>query len=117
MKLVGCEGLVGLSTTIVFLILFAFIPCPSENVCGQQLNTIEDPILAMKELVKPATILICAIGVVFSIAFFNFFGVSVTKYSSPSHRAVVDTSRTVLIWAFFLAIGDEKFIGLQVGGV
>ena len=60
----------------------------------------------MKQLVQPATILACAIGVIFSIAFFNFFGVSVTKYSSPAHRAVVDSSRTVLIWIFFLGLGD-----------
>lgn len=60
----------------------------------------------MEELVKPATILLCAFGVVLSISFFNFAGVSVTKYTSAGHRAVVDMSRTVLIWAFFLALQD-----------
>lgn len=28
LKLVGCEGLMGLSITIVFLLISAFIPCP-----------------------------------------------------------------------------------------
>lgn len=48
MKLVGCEGLIGFCTTIIFLILFSFIPCPSENICGQEFHTFEDSILAMK---------------------------------------------------------------------
>ena len=88
------------------MIIFSFIPCPGDNFCSRPYDFIEDPILAMKELVKPFTILLCAFGIIVSIAFFNFLGVSVTKYSSVSHRAVVDTSRTVIVWVFFLALGN-----------
>jgi hypothetical protein len=34
----------------------------------------------------------------FSIAFFNFFGVSVTKHMSASTRMVLDSLRTMVIW-------------------
>lgn len=96
------------------MIIFAFIPCPGENFCSRPYDYIEAPILAIKELVKPIGVLFCALGIIVSIAFFNFLGVSVTKYSSVSHRAVVDTSRTVVVWIFFLALGNETFLGLQV---
>ena len=106
--------MIGFFTSIIVMIIFAYIPCPGNNFCSRPYDYIEAPILAMKELIKPIGILFCAIGIIISIAFFNFLGVSVTKYSSVSHRAVVDTSRTVIVWIFFLALGTETFLVLQV---
>ena len=54
-----------------------------------------------------------------SIAFYNFFGLSVTKYASAAQRATLDISRTVLIWVFFLLYpgqGKETFYWLQLIG-
>lgn len=48
-----------------------------------------------------------AICTIFSIAFFNVFGVSLTKYASAAQRATVDTTRTVVIWVFEVLIGME----------
>ena len=45
---------------------------------------------------------------IISIAFFNFFGLSVTKTQSATTRMVLDSVRTVVIWAFALAVGWEK---------
>jgi hypothetical protein len=42
-----------------------------------------------------------------SIAFFNFFGLSVTKTQSATTRMVLDSIRTIVIWAFALAVGWE----------
>ena len=36
--------------------------------------------------------------VMVSIAFFNFSGVSITKYMSATTRKVLDTLRTMVIW-------------------
>ena len=52
---------------------------------------------------------------VISIAFFNFFGVSVTKSLSGAARASIDACRTLLIWLFALRMGWERFHMLQVG--
>ena len=38
-----------------------------------------------------------------SIAFFNGFGVAVTKNASAAQRSTIDTARTVVIWIFFLS--------------
>jgi hypothetical protein len=51
---------------------------------------------------------------VVSIAFFNFFGVSVTKELSGGARAAIDACRTLFIWAFSLAVQWERFHALQV---
>ena len=53
-------------------------------------------------------------GSIVSIAFFNFFGLSVTKSLSGGARAAIDACRTILIWLFSVQIGWEKFHGLQV---
>lgn len=57
----------------------------------------------------------------FSIASFNAFGVTVTKNASSAQRSTVDTSRTVLIWLFFMTVpvpgvAKESFTWLQLFG-
>lgn len=65
-------------------------------------------------------ILFCGLGVICTIAFFNYFGVATTKYASAPQRSTVDTSRTVLIWVFFLTVpikgAEETFKWLQLIG-
>ena len=53
-------------------------------------------------------------GSVVSIAFFNFFGISVTKRLSGAARCTIDACRTLFVWVFSLYIGWESFHGLEV---
>merc|ERR1712066_581753 len=55
-------------------------------------------------------------GNIISIAFFNFFGVSITSHMSAAHRMVLDSVRTLLVWGFSLALGWEHFHPLQLLG-
>jgi len=57
---------------------------------------------------------IYCLGTVVSIAFFNFAGVSVTKELSATTRMVLDSVRTLVIWAVTLALGWQSFHYLQV---
>lgn len=50
----------------------------------------------------------------FSIAFFNFAGVTVTKELSATTRMVLDSVRTLVIWIFSIPLFGEKFIPVQV---
>lgn len=52
----------------------------------------------------------------FSIAFFNFFGISVTKKMSAAHRMVLDSVRTCVVWAAGLTFFGETFSILQLIG-
>lgn len=56
------------------------------------------------------------LGNIFSIAFFNFAGISVTKELSATTRMVLDNGRTIIIWAVTLAIGWQTFHVLQIVG-
>ena len=54
------------------------------------------------------------------MAFFNGFGVAVTKNASSAQRATIDTARTLVIWVFFLIFEvynqKEDFYWLQLAG-
>ena len=56
------------------------------------------------------------LGNILSIAFFNFAGVSVTKELSATTRMVLDSGRTLLIWAVSLSLKWQKFYPLQIVG-
>ncbi|KAJ2237756.1 hypothetical protein H4R99_000717 [Coemansia sp. RSA 1722] len=57
-----------------------------------------------------------SIYIMLSIAFFNYFGLSVTRYLSATSRATIDTCRTLFIWMSSLALGWESFNWIQVVG-
>ncbi len=56
------------------------------------------------------------LGNVFSIAFFNFAGISVTKEMSATTRMVLDSSRTIVIWLCSILFGWQTFEALQLLG-
>ncbi|CAG8525813.1 487_t:CDS:2 [Paraglomus occultum] len=56
------------------------------------------------------------IAICFSIAFFNFFGLAVTRTVSATARSTIDTSRIVFVWMVSLLLGWEIFSWLQVLG-
>ena len=119
LKVVGWEGIWGVSFYVVLLFIFQFIKCkPTEEMC--QYGRFEDSISAFQEMVSNPWILVLSIGTCFTIASFNAFGIAVTKYASAANRAVLDSSRTVLIWIFFLVVPvqdwREKFLVLQLVG-
>ncbi|RKP10160.1 hypothetical protein THASP1DRAFT_13242 [Thamnocephalis sphaerospora] len=59
---------------------------------------------------------VAGIAIALSIAFFNWFGLSVTRTVSSVSRATIDTCRTLFIWMVSLGLGWESFKWLQVVG-
>ena len=57
-----------------------------------------------------------SLAICLSIALFNFSGLAVTKNVSATARSLIDTSRTVGIWAVSLLLGWEQLAPLQVLG-
>jgi len=53
---------------------------------------------------------------IFDIAFFNYFGISITKYASAAQRSTVDLLRILSVWIFSIVLGLEKFNVLIVPG-
>lgn len=71
---------------------------------------------AIYQISHSSPLLIAVIGSIFSIAFFNFSGVTVTKKASAVARSTIDVSRTILIWAVELFLGWNSFNYLQLAG-
>jgi len=114
MQAVGLEGLWGCSIYIILLPIMYYVPCHVENVCNN--GVIEDSVAALHQVFASTNLLIAVIGGILSIAFFNFFGVTTTKNASATARSTIDTSRTLAVWIFTMAVGWQDFLYLQAIG-
>lgn len=105
---VGFEGFWGV------ILLSTILPCMYLiKINGDR---IEDSYDAMVQVYHSPELFLAIMWSVFSIAFFNFFGISVTKYLSATHRTTIDSCRTLFVWIVSMAIGWEDFIPLQLVG-
>lgn len=115
LKVVGWEGVWGVLLYCILLPIFQFIKCKNELLCPY--GVIEDTKRAFEDFGENPVLIVLSICICFSIASFNAFGVAVTKNASAAQRSTIDTSRTVLIWIFFMIVPVygvylEKFSGL-----
>ena len=106
-------GMFGFTVLCLLLIPFGYIHVGPE--WGHNPNhLLEDAPDGLVQIGNNGLLLLALMLTVVSIAFFNFCGVSITKELSATTRKVLDTLRTLVIWAFSLAVGWEEFFYLQV---
>lgn len=97
MLAVGYEGFFGTSSILIgILVLIAFPSIPLT-------------IIPPRSELTPSVLLASTL-IMFSIAGFNFFGLSVTRKVSATARSTIDTCRTLGIWMGSLALGWEKVV-------
>ena len=133
LKAVGWEGVWGTCFYLIFLIIAQNIECPvgeSKNdffklICFQaEANgpyLLENSFYALKQLGSDTSLLLYCILYICSIGVFNFVGITISKILSSPARAIIDTIRTIVVWAFFLlpivdAQYQEHFKWLQFIG-
>lgn len=131
LKVVGFEGMWGVCIYIIVMIVSYFISCDSwtetlrKNLCAENEKgetRFEDILFAFRQIGDSVQLICFFLLYIISIAFFNFAGLSVTKYVSSTARTIVDTLRTVVIWLFFLTMPfvpestKENFFWLQLVG-
>lgn len=115
LQAVGWEGIFGFVVLSILLVPMYFIHVPSAFSKNPR-NVVEDAIDAFYMIKNNNLLLVPITGTVFSIAFFNFAGISVTKEISATTRMVLDSIRTIVIWAISLSLGWQKFHSLQLVG-
>lgn len=108
LKVVGLEGFFGFWILGIVLIPMYYI-----RPGGYPIENTPD---ALHQIANNWRIPLAMAGNALSIAFFNFFGITVTQQLSASHRMVLDSVRTVLVWACSLCLGWESFHYLQLVG-
>jgi hypothetical protein len=110
---VGYEGLFG---AISILLIIPILALPSVSA----ISPFFDIPRGWHQMIDNPPVLWSGVAIAISIAFFNFFGLSVTRHVSATARSLTDTCRTLAIWVISLGLGWEKFIVpisfLQVAG-
>ncbi|KAF8696523.1 Nucleotide-sugar transporter, partial [Rhizoctonia solani] len=95
MLAVGWEGFFGTFTILLALPVIAYFPSIPLTI-----------IPPSSELTSP--VLLASFLIMFSIASFNYFGLSVTRSISATARSTIDTCRTLGIWIGSVMLGWEK---------
>ncbi|XP_067327873.1 solute carrier family 35 member F6 [Anolis sagrei] len=114
LQAVGTEGFFGFVILSLLLVPMYFIPAGEFG--SEPRFVLEDALDAFCQIGHRPLIVLALAGNIQSIAFFNFAGISVTKEISATTRMVLDSLRTVVVWAVSLALGWEIFHGLQILG-
>ncbi|CAF1368669.1 unnamed protein product, partial [Didymodactylos carnosus] len=114
LQAVGWEGIFGFGTLGLLLIPFYFIKISTSNTGPA--HRLEDVAEAFCQMKNNGIIILATVGNIFSIAFFNFAGISVTKELSSTTRMVLDSGRTLIIWLVTLALRWQNFYPLQIVG-
>lgn len=91
-NVVGMEGMFGTLIMGLFVLPLCYY-LPGDNV-GSYENIVD----AFVQVGQAPGLLGLIIAYIFSIAFFNFFGLSVSKTLSTIHRTLIDACRTILVW-------------------
>jgi drug/metabolite transporter (DMT)-like permease len=129
-KLVGFEGFFGISIYSILLTIFQHINCENwgslkvvcfEKKSGDKSILLENAIFAFQQIFSKTSLLILVFIYITSIAAYNIIGINLTKLVSSTARAIVDTTRTFLIWIVFLTPfapkeAKEHFNFLQLTG-
>lgn len=125
LQAVGWEGFFGFVVLGSLLVPFYFIPnflspCSQPHSIPAHCKHLENAIDAYYQIRNSWVVAVGVFGTIISIAFFNYFGISVTKTASATTRMVLDSIRTVVIWMVSIcvswqAISLEENL-LQVGG-
>jgi len=117
---VGWEGIFGFSVLTILLFPMFFIPwhLPATQDFWQIETRFEDSIDGLYQIFNSphGLLLVATLGMIVSIAFFNFSGLTVTKTMSATTRMVLDSVRTIFIWVVSLILGWQKFEPLQPVG-
>ncbi|GFO15881.1 solute carrier family 35 member f6-like [Plakobranchus ocellatus] len=107
LQVVGMEGTFGF-LLMTFIILPAMYFIPGSDVHGNY----EDSLDALYQMGQSPKLLILCILYLASIAFYNFFGLAVTRSLTAVHRTLIDACRTIIVWVtslFIYYVADKNF--------
>ncbi|KAG6042015.1 hypothetical protein E4U41_007111 [Claviceps citrina] len=110
-KVVGWEGLFGLSVTVLVMIVMHVLVGRTDAGKYGPFDLVEGYRQMSQQKIWLSSLLI-----MISIGGFNFFGLSVTRNVSATSRSTIDTCRTLFIWIVSLGLGWETFKFLQIVG-
>ncbi|XP_044763609.1 solute carrier family 35 member F6-like isoform X2 [Coccinella septempunctata] len=115
LQAVGWEGIFGFFSSALLLVPLCFIYV-GEPFSNNSSGTMEDVVDGFLQMYNNWKILVATIVTVFSIAVYNFCGVTVSKELTSTTRKVLDSLRVVIIWIVSLTLFGQKFQYIQFIG-
>lgn len=126
LQLLGYESIFGLVILGIILIIMQNIRCEDtflEGICSEnekgELN-IENSLLAIRQILSETSMIFYVIGQTITISVMNLAGVYISKYASSASRSIIGSSKSLIIWMFFIFIEvnsyREYFSALQLLG-
>lgn len=111
MKVVGTEGMWGLTYYLALLPVMQVIHCTGDSGLSTLCNFgyLENSSYAFAQMQANPAIIWLSFGMMASIACFNVCGITTTKVASAAQRATIDTSRTLIIWIMSCLLNLEPF--------
>ena len=79
-----------------------FYICIKDNETGEL--RFENVIFAFKQIWVSWELKLYIPMFILAISFFNFSGLTISKYASATSRTIINTLRTILVWTFFLTM-------------
>ncbi|KAI8996968.1 hypothetical protein BDB01DRAFT_769322 [Pilobolus umbonatus] len=108
LKAVGLEGSFGLISVLAAM--------PILHVFFARHNPAFDIVQGYHDFFDNSAVWKTGLAISCSIAFFNWFGLSITSTVSATSRSTIDACRTLFIWMVSLYLGWEQFSWIQVIG-
>lgn len=115
LQLVYFEGFYGGAIILVLMVIMNFVvglTSTPEQFASSPFNIVE----GFSQTFSSDKILFASVLIMFSIASFNYFGISLTSCLSATSRSTIDSCRTLLVWVMAMIMGWEKFQFLQLVG-
>lgn len=113
---IGFEGVFGFFFNLIFCFILYFIKCGKNpkwflrDFCTQDEDgiwRIENILFASKQIYDSRIILGILIGLFFIMAFSNIIGIHINKYGGAITRSIIENSKSVVVYIYFLVIPSE----------
>jgi len=95
LNIVGMEGFFGSILMAVILVPILYF-VPNNSSIGQIFH--DDSIDAIIQMFNNYVLFLFVMLYLLSIAFYNFFGLTLTKITTAVHRTLIDACRTICVW-------------------
>jgi hypothetical protein len=107
-RMVGMEGFLGITWTIMWLGIFSYFQCPDNGLCDIG-GYLEDPVMGVKKIMESTGLLLWSVLIIFSIMLFNLSSLNLTKRMSCIYTAFWGATRTVVVWVVSITLGLETW--------
>lgn len=102
LEMVGWEGVYGTVISFILVVILSFIPCPYPgNKCVYTASGsayMEVPSVYLSQVFSSFPLLLLVVSGIFSNAFYNYYGVTITQTMDSLTRSLLNVCRTALIW-------------------